>query len=105
MECLVILCFCQHLDFSIGFATKISNFALPPLLRFLSNSLILQEVCFLHVQFSQYIKFYQYIKYIQEMSNISNIYSLLGIFCLGTQAGEARGTAGRELGAGHYDIE
>ena len=56
---LVISCFRQNLDFSIGFATKISIFTLPPPFAFsLSNQFILQEVCLLRVQ---YIYIYIYI--------------------------------------------
>ena len=60
----VISCFRQNLDFSIGFATKISTLTLPPLLRFL---------CLIN-------SFYRkYVSCVYNISNISNIYSIYSI--------------------------
>ena len=57
----VISCFCHDLDFSIGFAAKLSICTLSATFSFsLSKQYILQEVCFLHVQ------------YFQNVSNISH---------------------------------
>ena len=55
----VISCFCQNLDFSIGFATKISNFTLPPPFHFLCliNSFYKRCVfCIYPVHWIQYIQ-------------------------------------------------
>ena len=66
----VISCFHQNLDFSIGFATKISNFT-PPLLRFL---------CLIN-------SFYRrYVPCMYNISNISNRYPIYPIYPADTSA-------------------
>ena len=61
----VMSCFCQILDFIIGFATKISIFKHPPLLRFL---------CLIN-------SFYRrYVSCMYNISNISNIYQIYPIY-------------------------
>ena len=64
----VISCFRQNLDFSIGFAMKMSNFTLPPILRFL---------CLINSFCRRYVPCKYNISNIFGISNISNISNIL----------------------------
>ena len=65
----VISCFCQNLDFSIGFASNISNFT-PPLLRFL---------CLINSFYRRYVSCVYTISNIPNISPIYPIYFLYSI--------------------------
>ena len=75
---MVISCFCQNLDFSIGFAIKISNFILPPPFHFLNLINSFYKKCIFCIYIVHWIQYIQEILLIQKRKLTLNDVSRYG---------------------------